>query len=71
MYNPIEFECILWDSQMFLMLEKNFTTLCSDVQGGFYFQNRILRTFERGSAENDVVSRVGIYYIYYIVYTNS
>jgi hypothetical protein len=56
---------------MFLMLEKNFTTLCSDVQGGFYFQNRILRTFERGSAENDVVSRVGIYYIYYIVYTNS
>lgn len=26
----------LLGSKMFLMLEKNFTTLCSDVQGGFY-----------------------------------
>lgn len=52
--------------KMFLMLEKNFTTLCSDVQGGFYFQNRILRTFERGSAENENFVRNSYINIYII-----
>lgn len=46
-----------------------FSTLCSDVQGGFIFKNGILRTFERGSAENEnVVENSYIIYNIYNIY---
>ena len=64
--NLYESEILYRFYRWFLMLEKNFTTLCSDVQGGFHFKNRILRTFERGSAENENFVRNSYINIYII-----
>lgn len=53
------------------VFDVSLSTLCSDVQGGFYFQNRILRTFERGSAENENFVRNSYINIYIIYRVNS